>query len=206
MGGLINRVLRRILLKDIQVIVMSPFCDNFFVLDIPTEYACVIDAFRKTEIVTTIFQAHFEASGNAIPLKFLESISFKSRKGKTKTINFFKGEDENIPIKESKTKKLKKDLMSVITPIGLPKDAGRKKREVTVPPKNPLVSLTLRRRGTIGKFVVKALEDYNAQSARELSFKKGDLVNVLVDNANGMWQGELKGKRGVFPSNFVFRL
>eukprot|EP01114_Cavostelium_apophysatum_P009508 TRINITY_DN2265_c0_g1_i2.p1 TRINITY_DN2265_c0_g1~~TRINITY_DN2265_c0_g1_i2.p1 ORF type:complete len:597 (-),score=210.06 TRINITY_DN2265_c0_g1_i2:52-1842(-) len=50
----------------------------------------------------------------------------------------------------------------------------------------------------------KALFDYNAQEDNELSFKENDVITIVEKVANSdWWQGELNGKRGLFPSNFV---
>ncbi|KAK2849563.1 hypothetical protein Q5P01_009397 [Channa striata] len=55
--------------------------------------------------------------------------------------------------------------------------------------------------------LVRALYSYQAQSAEELSFQEGALINLIrcphgeVDD--GFWQGELNGRVGVFPSLMV---
>jgi len=52
--------------------------------------------------------------------------------------------------------------------------------------------------------VVKALYDYNAQDTKDLSFKEGDYIRLIdKSNPSGWWEGELNGKRGLFPSTFV---
>jgi hypothetical protein len=59
----------------------------------------------------------------------------------------------------------------------------------------------------IGSSVIctaKAVQDYVAKSARELSFKAGDYINVTKKDATGMWTGELRGQRGLFPSTHVY--
>lgn len=33
--------------------------------------------------------------------------------------------------------------------------------------------------------------------------KEGDLITILAQEDEGWWEGELNGKKGVFPSNFV---
>ncbi|XP_046848947.1 CD2-associated protein-like isoform X1 [Xenia sp. Carnegie-2017] len=45
--------------------------------------------------------------------------------------------------------------------------------------------------------------DYDAENDDELTLKEGDIVKVLDQEEEGWWKGELKGKIGVFPSNFV---
>eukprot|EP01102_Stenamoeba_stenopodia_P005724 TRINITY_DN1645_c0_g1_i4.p1 TRINITY_DN1645_c0_g1~~TRINITY_DN1645_c0_g1_i4.p1 ORF type:complete len:547 (+),score=112.75 TRINITY_DN1645_c0_g1_i4:170-1810(+) len=49
----------------------------------------------------------------------------------------------------------------------------------------------------------RALYDYASSDPKELSFAKGDLINILGKDASGWWQGELNGAHGLFPSNFV---
>lgn len=50
---------------------------------------------------------------------------------------------------------------------------------------------------------VKVLFEYEAEQEDELNLKVGDIVkNVDVQNG-GWWEGEIGGKRGVFPENFV---
>lgn len=51
----------------------------------------------------------------------------------------------------------------------------------------------------------KALFAYDAENDDELSLQEGDVITVVskeVEDA-GWWLGELNGKRGVFPDNFV---
>jgi len=53
----------------------------------------------------------------------------------------------------------------------------------------------------------KALYDYSAQEENELTFKEGDLINLVeVYEDSDWWKGELNGKIGIFPSNFTEEL
>eukprot|EP01114_Cavostelium_apophysatum_P001380 TRINITY_DN1118_c0_g1_i4.p1 TRINITY_DN1118_c0_g1~~TRINITY_DN1118_c0_g1_i4.p1 ORF type:complete len:974 (+),score=354.12 TRINITY_DN1118_c0_g1_i4:131-3052(+) len=54
-----------------------------------------------------------------------------------------------------------------------------------------------------GTSVAKGLYDFEARSTAELSFKVGDLINVVNKYPSGWWVGELNGKRGAFPGNYV---
>jgi len=55
-----------------------------------------------------------------------------------------------------------------------------------------------------GGIGAKALYDYDAENPDDLSFKEGEFINVLdQSDPSGWWEGELNGKRGFFPSNFV---
>lgn len=46
----------------------------------------------------------------------------------------------------------------------------------------------------------RALYDYNPDDANELAFREGDIITILQKDASGWWQGELRGRIGVFPS------
>lgn len=45
--------------------------------------------------------------------------------------------------------------------------------------------------------------DYTANNEDELSFSKGQLINVLNKDDADWWQGEINGVTGLFPSNYV---
>lgn len=52
---------------------------------------------------------------------------------------------------------------------------------------------------------VRALHDFepNAGSTTCLSFRAGQVIRTLNKDGSGWWDGELEGKRGWFPSNYV---
>ena len=45
--------------------------------------------------------------------------------------------------------------------------------------------------------------DYTANNEDELSFSKGQLINVLNKDDPDWWQGEISGVTGLFPTNYV---
>lgn len=56
----------------------------------------------------------------------------------------------------------------------------------------------------VGK--AKVLFEYTPENDDELALKVGDIVTVLnkeVYETDGWWEGELNGKVGLFPDNFV---
>ncbi|RZF44012.1 hypothetical protein LSTR_LSTR007284 [Laodelphax striatellus] len=53
---------------------------------------------------------------------------------------------------------------------------------------------------------VKALYNYSAQDLDELSFKEGDLIDLIKEHDGGWWQGRLRGKEGLLPANYVEKL
>ncbi|KAF8229694.1 ras GEF [Tricholoma matsutake] len=68
-------------------------------------------------------------------------------------------------------------------------------------PSSPVFDETLR----IGPEYVLAMHDYSPQpqNATCLSFRAGQVIHVLNRDTSGWWDGELEGKRGWFPSNYV---
>lgn len=52
---------------------------------------------------------------------------------------------------------------------------------------------------------VLAMHDYapQTQNATCLSFRAGQVIHVLNRDPSGWWDGELEGRRGWFPSNYV---
>lgn len=50
-----------------------------------------------------------------------------------------------------------------------------------------------------------ALYDFNGIEEDDLKFKKGDLLNVISKTKSSFdwWTGELQGKKGLFPANYV---
>ena len=51
---------------------------------------------------------------------------------------------------------------------------------------------------------MRALYDYDATEANELSMREGDILTLLEKDESGWWRGRsAEGNEGVFPSNFV---
>ena len=49
----------------------------------------------------------------------------------------------------------------------------------------------------------KALYAYGGQHDDELAFEAGDIINLVSKDEEAWWKGELNGRTGVFPSNYV---
>ncbi|XP_062573779.1 uncharacterized protein LOC134235563 isoform X2 [Saccostrea cucullata] len=45
--------------------------------------------------------------------------------------------------------------------------------------------------------------DYDAEQEDELTIKVGDIIKNVQTSEGGWWEGELNGKKGMFPDNFV---
>ena len=50
---------------------------------------------------------------------------------------------------------------------------------------------------------MRCLFGYDATADIELDMKEGDVITVLREDDSGWWQGEIDGKVGWFPFNYV---
>lgn len=53
------------------------------------------------------------------------------------------------------------------------------------------------------KTMARALYTFTGQTSKELSFKKGDIINVRRQIDPNWYEGEIQGKIGLFPYNYV---
>ncbi|KAK6300752.1 hypothetical protein J4Q44_G00288500 [Coregonus suidteri] len=54
-----------------------------------------------------------------------------------------------------------------------------------------------------GLMQVRAQYDFNAEEKDELSLKAGDIIEVLECSDMSWWKGRLRGRTGLFPSNYT---
>lgn len=52
----------------------------------------------------------------------------------------------------------------------------------------------------------RAIYDFKAQTAKELTFKKGDTVNIIRQIDNNWYEGEHRGRVGIFPMSYVEKM
>jgi len=53
---------------------------------------------------------------------------------------------------------------------------------------------------------VRALHTFEPTEAGELAFDKGDIIKVVDRGYKDWWRGQLKGRTGIFPVNYVVRI
>ncbi|XP_049869863.1 uncharacterized protein LOC126369484 isoform X4 [Pectinophora gossypiella] len=63
--------------------------------------------------------------------------------------------------------------------------------------------LPLNRYDETERVVARALYAFNGQTARELSFRKGDIIHVRRQIDANWYEGELHGRIGLFPYNYI---
>lgn len=55
----------------------------------------------------------------------------------------------------------------------------------------------------LSTFYCRALYDYQSTDSSSLSFRRGEIIEVLTQLESGWWDGLLGEERGWFPSNYV---
>jgi len=58
-------------------------------------------------------------------------------------------------------------------------------------------------RGEMQTVLVRALFEYQGTTETELDLRENDVVTVLKQDRSGWWQGEVDGRIGWFPFNYV---
>ncbi len=53
---------------------------------------------------------------------------------------------------------------------------------------------------------VRALHSFEPTEPNELAFEKGDIIKVVNREYKDWWRGQLRGRTGIFPVNYVVRL
>jgi len=139
-------------------------------------------------------------NGAHFPVNFADSIPVNVHKNGKKTLQFLRDDKLLKPVIKSS-----KDTITISVGTGLPKDAGQSRKKANIPqvasPRH--INRTGATKGPEAKWKARAIYDYAAQNARELSFKTGDIINVTQKSISGPWQGELNGKHGAFPGTHV---
>ncbi|CAG5118055.1 unnamed protein product, partial [Candidula unifasciata] len=51
-----------------------------------------------------------------------------------------------------------------------------------------------------------ALYDFTPANAEEVELKKGDIILLIAKSDPNWWEGEVRGKKGFFPKNYVREL
>ena len=73
----------------------------------------------------------------------------------------------------------------------------------SVAPVSPVTSVTSVGASSPVVTRVRALHTFEPTEAGELAFEKGDVIKVVDRGYKDWWRGQLKGRTGIFPVNYV---
>lgn len=116
----------------------------------------------------------------------------------------------NVPVVTSNANSQDQDLLSKLKALAAEeksKKGSTPAAAVTATKPTTTTTTTTSAPASNNKYMgqVVAAYEYDAQETTELSFKPGDVIKVTAQE-DEWWTGELKGKTGQFPSNFVGEL
>uniref|UniRef100_A0A8C2B0R0 Osteoclast-stimulating factor 1 n=1 Tax=Cyprinus carpio TaxID=7962 RepID=A0A8C2B0R0_CYPCA len=126
----------------------------------------------------------------------------KRRKSEPSVTQANTGSEQNAsqvfsrPLDSNKAQTLKKPtIRSSPSSPSRPKDQGSDTGRLTPQSRRPTPERE--------KQSTRAIYDFKAQSAKEISFKKGDAVNIIRQIDSNWYEGEHRGRIGIFPISYV---
>jgi len=90
----------------------------------------------------------------------------------------------------------------ISTPVSNPQNAAAKPRPNTVGTRALPIPGNAGTKPAASVIKAKAVYQFNAESPAEISFKVGDVI-IIHKQDGEWWEGELKGRRGYLPANYV---
>ncbi|KII64242.1 Unconventional myosin-Ie [Thelohanellus kitauei] len=208
-----------------------PFQDDFMVLQTNENISHVIETPLKTELLFSIHKEYQKAVGRKPQITFIDTMDVFVKKENIFTKTHCKLIVQSDPklgnnatvVKASRGKlsvSVKPGLSSSSKPtISMRSQITAKKTanvsanpmsnfssgakamnqiKVQGPAKNPELP---KRKADVPR--CKAIFDYSANEANELSFNAGDIIEILNEDTSGWWEGKLNNKVGLFPFNYV---
>jgi len=230
-GEIVTKLDKGYPIQNINLISFSPMGDDIILLHSEELGDVVIECPFKTEMLAWILHKNKAIETN---LHFEDKIKYTVKKKKEK-ISFIESTDPEhaeglykasgkfytppgLPPDSKPTELIRKEggepilsnrpLPSVgqnKTPpqnTGSPKGTTPPPRGVTPPSRTPPPKAEPPK---ITGPQCKALYNYSAQEGDELSLKKGDIITIIKEHPD-WWEGELNGKVGVFPANYVQKI
>jgi len=52
----------------------------------------------------------------------------------------------------------------------------------------------------------KTIYPYDATDVDELSFQPDEVIEIIKEDPSGWWTGKLRGREGLFPSNYIEKI
>jgi hypothetical protein len=200
----------------IASVVMSKYADNFLILHFASAETkdIVLSCRRKTEFCAVLQQLH---AATRVEFKNEDSVCINVQKKRNVTIKFSKdgklgaGLERHTASKKSWTVygstgydgavAPPQSTSSGFAPPATQSYAAPAAAAVAAPRAAPAAPVAAG-----GGVQLKALYDCAGSTADELSFKVGDIIEMVVDEDGGWYQGRLAGKVGLVPAAYCEKL
>lgn len=192
-GNTRAKVYFRIDLSKLLCISLSPNQDNFVILHFTADAGstdALISCKNKTEFVGLVSESFKIRTSRSLPLNFTSSDSISiQRKNKVDiiSIQFVKDEfstDETV--------------IPHVNEIRIQIASGLQPSQVTEPFRPPETDENLSVREQ-----VRAIYTFEGNGVDELSFREGDVLDVIDPEEDGWYRCQMKGKKGFVPANYV---
>ncbi|KAJ7385321.1 Unconventional myosin-Ie [Desmophyllum pertusum] len=252
-GKVYEVVKRKLEMKSIGSVSLSPLQDDFIVLHIPGEYDSVLETVFKTEFLTLLSSKYQDSLNRQLKIDIVSSDSEEGRVGWGRNpFSHFSTGDVDFAVLKPAGKTL-----NVSIARGLPKDTrpGRqvpassgpnkprragpgsgaqhlargpskmdvrqqefmrtpesgvcgierinsKKKSMSKRPPAP-GKPKLKPKPTPSLPRCKTIYPYDATDVDELSFQPDEIIEIIKEDLSGWWTGKLRGREGLFPSNYI---
>ncbi len=178
----------RVPTNQLQSVLVSPYADNFMVFHFAAGTGVtdtLLTCRRKTEFLG-VLSMHMKKEGRQLVLNFADTDKFVVNPKKQKSVEVKWVRDPMLAQTEEKITPLQSGAV-----IEIKAPAGLSSQEVKAPAQPGSIQ-------TVARSMLRAMYDCKGNGIDELGFKVGDLITILKDVADGWYEGELKGKRGMF--------
>jgi myosin-1 len=101
---------RRLALRDIASVTISPYTDGFFVLEFPKNYDYLIRSDDLTEVLSILVRTYRQLVGRDLVIKIEVRFQYRPSKKEKKTVTFFKEKQEG---KQAYSLKILKDQLNI---------------------------------------------------------------------------------------------
>ncbi|VDK83680.1 unnamed protein product [Litomosoides sigmodontis] len=220
---------RQIGYGDITNVGLSPYQDDFVILNVRNSYTSLLETPLKTELINAINKRYRDMTdGRILSLNFNTSHQITLKKtrfgGGSRTVKFLRNDNGSGSTELFAKGKI---LFVSIGPglsgntkvnnerIVMKQHYERRKMPLIahqtrpIPPQHNAIKHSEKPKPPLKPKllpVVEALYAYEAQDTDELSFNAGDKFELVNKDSSGWWQGRMQNRTGLFPGNYVREL
>uniref|UniRef100_A0A8C4R7U3 Myosin IE n=1 Tax=Eptatretus burgeri TaxID=7764 RepID=A0A8C4R7U3_EPTBU len=187
-GQLREVIKRRLELENIEAVTLSTLQDDFLILH-EGQYDSLLETVFKTEFISLLCKRFEERCQRKLPVRFSNRWA----------VMFTLSQRDEAQLKPSGK------VLTVYIGPGLPKNSRETQRRMSQERKPPPGGGRPKPRPKPKPRVpqCRAMYAYDAQDTDELSFNAKEIIEIISEDPSGWWMGRLRGKKGLFPGNYV---